>query len=357
MGFSEYPFRQSGTAATARLGNGSAGGPSHIDRLGVRCTAREAELRSRSARVVVALFIALSSFGLVVAVGWAQSSVVGQDASPAYHSAPGDYPTGPIPGAAAATEAEKQIARSREVAEDHSAWLESTAGQAAVADSETAYTDDDDPEAASDLIRSSFPQLLAQVARDPARVVSDLDVEQQLSESGAIVSVDGRPELFRSPGVPLEVRDGGQTQPVDLGLEHGDPSHETENGLVNVELPEDPTNEVSVGDDLSFNVAPADSSNVDGVRFGDKSVLYADAGGTDTDLLIGSVTGGAEVIAQLRSSESPNQIDLDIDLPIGATPILKSTGIVEFLDDGTPIGGVSAPLAIDATGAPVASHR
>ncbi len=226
-----------------------------------------------------------------------------------------------------------------------------------MADSETAYTDDDDPEAASDLIRSSFPQLLAQVARDPARVVSDLDVEQQLSESGAIVSVDGRPELFRSPGVPLEVRDGGQTQPVDLGLEHGDPSHETENGLVNVELPEDPTNEVSVGDDLSFNVAPADSSNVDGVRFGDKSVLYADAGGTDTDLLIGSVTGGAEVIAQLRSSESPNQIDLDIDLPIGATPILKSTGIVEFLDDGTPIGGVSAPLAIDATGAPVASHR
>lgn len=68
----------------------------------------------------------------------------------------------------------------------------------------------------------------------------------------------------------------------------------------------------------------------------------------DTDVILAPVSSGLEVMAQLRSAKSPEDVSLDLDLPAGTRIELTDEGTAGFFLDAEQIGRITAPFAIDA---------
>ncbi|MBN8867448.1 MAG: hypothetical protein J0H98_07825 [Solirubrobacterales bacterium] len=71
----------------------------------------------------------------------------------------------------------------------------------------------------------------------------------------------------------------------------------------------------------------------------------------ETDIVVAAVPGGVETFSQLRSPESPEAIQFDVDLPEGGSIVPTPDGGAEILDDAG-VGSLSIlpPYAVDAQG-------
>lgn len=149
--------------------------------------------------------------------------------------------------------------------------------------------------------------------------------------------------------VPFHTETGsGEDAPTDLSLEP------TVDGFAPVNAPQPLQIGQNVGSGVSLpgagvGVVPEVASpDARGVLAEDR-VFYADAS-TDTDLIVGALPEGAQLLYQLRSPESPGSFGLDLSVPEGAQVRMAAdgSGAVEVIRGAATISRVEAPLATDA---------
>jgi len=167
---------------------------------------------------------------------------------------------------------------------------------------------------------------------------------------------DQTPSLVLSD-IPLRAQaSSGAKRPLDLTLVQSQGGFKAANPLVDFAASTSPTSGVSIGqgaERVTVTAAAATQAAPEGSRVSDLGVFYPEVA-LDTDLFVSPAPGGAEVFAQLRSPQAPEQIKLALELPAGAELRATPEGAAEIVDGGgKQIGLVSAPSAIDADGRPV----
>lgn len=202
---------------------------------------------------------------------------------------------------------------------------------------------------AQNLLLEAFPEDLQELNADPARVLSDLEVEKTLGVYGArVAGEEGESELVESP-IPIEsAPPGGEKEPVDLSLERSGAGFVPENPLEETRLPDSAAGPIRLGGGVALADLPGGDASA--TRLGDKNLFFAETD-TTTDTLLAPIASGVEVFEQLRSTESPEQFRYGLSLPEGATLRSDGQGGAEVLDaSGSRTAAVPAPTAVDAQG-------
>jgi YD repeat-containing protein len=265
--------------------------------------------------------------------------------------APGPIPSSPDEGGPATLEGELESLESE--ASAHEKWLATPEAIEERDESRTAFDDLTAGEAEA-LLSETFEKPLEQLDGDPARVLTDLEIEEVVGEHAVLVpDPEGGSELVESP-IPVRSEvPGEEAKPVDLALQP------TEDGFTpdtpattEIRLPDSLGGEVQLGDGLGFKDLPGDPG-VSSARFGDKDLFFSESA-TDTDTLIAPLSFGVEVFEQLRSPASPEQFRFGLSLPEGSTLGPDGSGGAEVVDaGGRRIASVPTPYAIDAQGTEV----
>ncbi|HEX2233119.1 MAG TPA: VCBS repeat-containing protein, partial [Thermoleophilaceae bacterium] len=178
-------------------------------------------------------------------------------------------------------------------------------------------------------------------------------IERFVGDFGARVSrPEGGPVALVESTVPLQApeEDGGKA-PVELALEdrggHFEPSHP----LVPIRVPKDPEEPVRFeGSGVGMRLS-AVRPDAEGVEVADR-LAVTDAL-EDTDLYVTPVARGFETSAVLRSANSPERLELELDLPPGAELVPLEGGAAEVVRDGRSVTTITAPVAWDADKQPV----
>lgn len=263
-----------------------------------------------------------------------------------------------IPGDEANRLAGEAYQKKREADQAREKVLEGPAATQERAASRDAFRSQDSPAEAGALLRQRFGPELAALDEDPARALEALTFERFLSDDVAVVTENGAPQVLDSP-IPLRTQnDDGELAPLDLTLRSAGKGFTTANGLVDTALPGESGGEVSLGSELSFSVdVPGEKQETAaGQPFGTQSLIYASGAGTDSDLILAAVSGGVDVLTQIRSPDSPDNYDLNLDLPPKSTLALQADGSVAIEQAGTRLGQILAPRATDAQGQDVPTH-
>ncbi len=240
--------------------------------------------------------------------------------------------------------------------EEEQLWLESDEAEREREESQDAYAEAS-PSEAAELLEASFADPLAMLEQDPARALTDAEIDQFLSLTAARITVGGETMLMEG-SIPLRVPDeSGDLSKVSLDLVESEGGFVPENPLVDVTLPRQASEGIAVGDS-GLTVAPEQSAG-DSVarRFGDKDLLYPETQ-TDTSLLASPISDGVELFSELLSEESPEELRFDLSLPEGAGLHPDGRGGAEVSEREQQIAAIPAPTAIDAQGAdiPVQMH-
>jgi len=207
------------------------------------------------------------------------------------------------------------------------------------------------------LTQQQFGRDLEAVSTTPADSLAADRVLGFEDDHTARVDVPGAKEhqLAISTVQPFRVRDdAGRKALVDLDLQPTDGGFAPANPIVDVTLPSASDGELTVGGDLSLTASLPGGTAATARRIGDSSLFYPEAG-TDTDLVAAPTSTGLETFFTLRSAQSPETAALTFDLPKGASLLAQENGSVNVVRDGKRIGGISAPVAKDAQGTPVAT--
>lgn len=230
----------------------------------------------------------------------------------------------------------------------------SAEGQQEVADSATAYQDQS-AAAALETVREEQPEFVLEPAWDPLAMseAPEAEVEHYLGTSAALIDIPGEASdgLIEST-LPLRARtDSAALSPVDLSVVPEESGYEVKNPLVDVQLPDDATEAVSLpGIEVGITPAGAQPSGAELVK---DTVFYPNAAGTDTDYLAKPLPGGVDLAYTLRSMDSPESFSLDLNLPEGAILADGGDGSATIVDGGQQIAHIPQPLAVDADGLPV----
>jgi sugar lactone lactonase YvrE len=206
---------------------------------------------------------------------------------------------------------------------------------------------------AQDLLLEAFPQQLQELNADPARVLSEMEIEKPLGIFGARVSIGNGESAVIESSVPIQSDLGGEgKEPLDLALEPSGDSFVPQNPLAAVELPGSASDPLRLGGGIQVEL-PA-SGDHDAELLGDKNLFIPETD-IDTDTLVAPIAGGAEVFEQLRSPESPEEFRFPFSsLPEGAKLVETDHGGAEVLSaSGEMLEEVPAPSAVDAQGATV----
>jgi sugar lactone lactonase YvrE len=176
----------------------------------------------------------------------------------------------------------------------------------------------------------------------------DLEVDEYLSDTAAVTSVDGEGAILES-SIPLltEGADGGK-QPVDLELETSGDHLEPKAPLVALELP----NELGEGlvlPDSGIGIELVDAPADRRPSVIENSVATYPNIATNTDFSAVATPSGFETFITLRSADAPRAQTLRLDLPQGAELHQDQRG-AEIVKDGVSILRVPPPFAIDANG-------
>lgn len=221
--------------------------------------------------------------------------------------------------------------------------------------SRTAYTDDAlSANDATALARDRFEGSIVDPIWDQPLAEPGGEVKRFLSDHAALLEgSDGNPQVVESPDVPLRDPQG---DPIDLDLAESSASFHPEDTAGSVRLPKDITDGVSFPKaNLSVEPVEADSQDPEGREVG-QSVAWPKVA-PDTDLFGVPTPGGVQLLGQLRSAGSPEDIELKVNLPDGAT--LEEVGNGEegaqVVKDGRGIADISFPLATDSDGEEVPS--
>lgn len=161
------------------------------------------------------------------------------------------------------------------------------------------------------------------------------------SQTAVVEEADGKLGLALST-LPLTV--GGT--PVDLTLAESPDGFRPRVSAADVLIPKTSSGRLQVGDlDIAFVGVP----DATAVLAGD-SVMYPNAA-TDADLLIKPVATGAEVLALIRSPQSPETFELALShLGHQVDAVRRQGDQLELLDAGETVGSLSPAFATDAQG-------
>jgi len=231
-------------------------------------------------------------------------------------------------------------------------WLSTPEAQAQREASRDAYADLSGGES-KDLLVESFSGPLERLNADPARVLSQLEVEKPLGDHAALVSEGAEEEVtLLTSSVPVESDLGGEgVEPIDLALETSGSGYAPRNPLTEVELPGSAEQPIRLEGGLSVELPASYDRNAESM--GEMNLFYPD---TDvaTDTLLAPTAGGVEVFEQIRSPESPERFSFNLDIPAGAALRSSEAGGAEIVDSaGQTIEIVPPPTATDAQGAEV----
>lgn len=201
-----------------------------------------------------------------------------------------------------------------------------------------------------------FADQLRRLNADPARWLSDATIVDPIDESAAAVRKDGDTTLLDAT-LPLRTQDeDGELRKVDLTLEATPEGLEPANPLVELSLPDEAHEPVTVGEgERGLAVTPLGIEPGHGVQLlGDKSALYPDVLGADadTDQVLAPTSTGVEIFELLRSADSPEVFRFELDLPGGAELLPDETGGARIVRDGVQLASIPFPYAIDAQGTP-----
>jgi tripartite motif-containing protein 71 len=281
-------------------------------------------------------FVLLLCVAVALSITTASSAEVSEEGSA----------TGPVPAPSAGAIAE---AESEERERDE--WLASAPAIAQREASQSAYgalaaT------GAQELLVSAFPEQLEGLNADPARVLSELEVEEVLGTYGARVALGDAENAIIESTVPVESELGGDgLEPVDLALEQAGDDFIPINPLTEVELPASAGEAIELAGGVQVELPASNEPGAE--RLGDKNLFYPETN-PSTDTLISPIAGGVEVFEQLRAPESPEQFRYALDIPSGADLHLVPGGGAEVISaGGDQIVGIAPPWAVDAQGVEV----
>jgi sugar lactone lactonase YvrE len=254
--------------------------------------------------------------------------------------------------AAVATPSPGEIAALEEEEHERELWLASPEAEQQREASLTAFDELSSTEAQA-LVFDEFPQEIAALNADPARVLSELEVEKPLGTYAARIAAAGGESAIVESTVPVQSSLGGEGErPVDLTLERKGDALVPRNPLSTVEIPVSAGGAVKLETEIAVGL-PAQADH-EAVQFGDKNVFYPE---TDvaTDTLVAPLTDGVEVFEQLRAPDSPEQFRFALQLPDGAQLRPAAEGGAEVVSgSGESIETVPPPTAIDAQGKEIA---
>jgi hypothetical protein len=215
------------------------------------------------------------------------------------------------------------------------------------AESATAFVDAT-PAAAAQLASDTFPEIGA-IGADP--VPADLEVIEYRNRFTALVDTSGSGSQLLESLSPLRVEGG----PVDLDLEHVEGGFAPANSTTEATFPTDLGQGIAIGDDgIEVNVRGGWAAGTAHVMEGESGVLYPDVA-TDTDLVTGMTVAGVELLAQLRSAASPEELTFPLSIPAGAELTRGSRGGAVIKRGDSTLAAVTPPLAMDADLRPVRS--
>ncbi len=265
------------------------------------------------------------------------------------------FATGEGGGESAAGEA--QAPSPAEIAElesqelEFAEWLSSPEATSQREASQNAYGSLSASEA-RELVFEAFSGQLDALNADPARVLSELEIEKALGTYAALISDQQGERSIVESSVPVESELGGEgKQPVDLTLEQSGADFVPTNPLTEVTLPGSAEEPIRLQSGLEVELPSGNDHSAQSL--GDKNLFYPETE-TATDTLISPISGGVEVFEQLRSPQSPEQFSFALDLPAGATLAETEAGGAEILSaSDDPIGKVPPPSAVDAQGSSV----
>lgn len=262
--------------------------------------------------------------------------------------APEDFDPSKLPGP---EDVSAKIAQAEDEEEKRKAWLRSPEAIQEREESRLAFADLDST-AARDLLHATFASQLAQLNEDPARVLSDAQLLRSGEETSATVKDNGDGLLLESSLPVKSENEEGDLRKVDLSLEETASGFETENALVDLEIPESVEEPIEVGEEgVGIKLADAEGNRL--VRpFGDENVFASEVL-PDTDMLISPIATGVEIFNLLRSEESPETFRFQVQMPSGAQLRADGDWGAEVVKDGEILTVIREPVAVDAQGTDV----
>jgi streptogramin lyase len=136
---------------------------------------------------------------------------------------------------------------------------------------------------------------------------------------------------------------------LDLDLEHASQDLQPANPLVDVGIPTELGEGISLPDQQVTVEVPGAPSERSPTTVAETSAFYPNIA-PDSDLIVAPMPTGFETFTQLRSADAPRTLEFDLSLPAGAS--LQTTlegGAVSRQGDETLLA-VHAPAALDAAG-------
>ena len=124
---------------------------------------------------------------------------------------------------------------------------------------------------------------------------------------------------------------------------------------VTLEVPEDPAEELVLGD-ASSEIAiylPEAAGVGDGVVDESGAVVYESSASAVSLAAQATEDGGAQILAVIESADAPSEYRYEMAVPEGAALQLSSNGGAEVLGPDGVIAFVAPPWAVDANGQPV----
>jgi sugar lactone lactonase YvrE len=252
------------------------------------------------------------------------------------------------------TEINNGYVADRRTEEERESELQEPASVAQRKDSRHAYVDLTTEEA-EELLRSTFAETLSRLNTEPARVLSDATLEENLGGGSALITSEGRKEILEA-GLPIEAEnDEGELEKVNVALEQGPEGFEPENPLVELMIGSSAEEGVELGGEggaepLAVTQVGAEEST--GELLGDKNVFFNEVEeGSDTDLMVSPTSRGVELFDMLRSVDSPEDLRFDLELPEGDTLRASASGGAEIVGpQGSVVALVGKPSGEDAQG-------
>jgi len=209
--------------------------------------------------------------------------------------------------------------------------------------------------------------VFGQQVETAAGVFDDLHVEKFLADNVAVIPAGQQPigtvEEERGGGqyqgatllnstIPLRIEGrSGQYEALNLELNNFHGELEPSNPLVDVGIPNELGEGISLGDggiQIMLSGAPGDRAPSDA-----SDVAFYPNVAPDSDLAVAPTATGVETFSQLRSPDAPRSLTFHLSLPAGATLSSAPDGGAEVKDGEDLLVGIPAPIANDATGAEV----
>jgi streptogramin lyase len=229
------------------------------------------------------------------------------------------------------------------------------------------------PEAAEelphvDLGRGEALELMSAVfnpaLQNSAGIFDELDVEKFHADNVAVIAAGEQPDAgseavpsdqptLLTSTIPLATRNSaGEREAVDLSLQHVDGELQPVNPLVDVGIPGQLDQGISLPDTgIEVNLVGATADRAPSIA--EKSTAFFPNVAPDTDLTVAPTPDGVETLTQLRSPDAPRSQTFELSVPGDADLIEAAGGGAKVIQDGKAIVVIPPPTAYDAEGASV----